>query len=82
MYKFMFRRISCLTVSALLFAFATVSAFAGGELLTNSGFEGGDLGQFGTITVPGWDILGTNGFHHDESGNVIDAKAIKLSSAL
>ncbi|MHC4288421.1 MAG: hypothetical protein ACYSSJ_08990 [Planctomycetota bacterium] len=72
--------ISCRIVFALLFVFATVSAFAGGELLTNPGFEDGDIGQFGTVTIPGWSTTRTDGFHHDESGNVIDAKAIKLSN--
>jgi hypothetical protein len=71
---------SCRIVFALLFVFATVSAFAGGELLTNPGFEDGDIGQFGTVTIPGWSTTRTDGFHHDESGNVIDAKAIKLSN--
>ncbi len=80
MYNFLLRRMSCLFVLALLFSFATVSTFAGGQLLTNPGFEDGDIGQFGTVTVPGWDTYGTNGFHHDESGNVINEKAIKFSN--
>ena len=80
MYKITLRRTSRLIVLALLFAFTNVSAFAGGQLLINPGFEDGDLGQFGTVTVPGWETFGTNGSHHDESGNVINAKAIKISN--
>ena len=77
----MSKLMSCRIVFALLFVFATVPAFAGGELLTNPGFEDGDLGQFGTVTIPGWSTTRTDGFHHDESGNVIDAKALKSSNS-
>ncbi|MHC5183185.1 MAG: carbohydrate-binding protein [Planctomycetota bacterium] len=71
---------SCRIVLALCLATVTVSSFAGSEILSNSGFEDGDLGQFGTVTIPGWDVFGTNGYHHDESGNVIGSKAIKSST--
>lgn len=64
---------------ALVVSF-NVSAFASGELLTNTGFEDGDTGQFGTVTIPGWTTTGTEGFIHDEPSNVIDAKAAKISN--
>lgn len=55
-----------------------VSVFAGGQILINPGFEDGDIGQFGTVTIPGWTTLGTEGFIHNEAGNVIDTKAVKI----
>lgn len=58
--------------------FLSVSVFAGPQLLTNPGFEDGDLGQFGSVTITGWGTVGTNGSHHSEPGNVIDAKAVKI----
>ncbi|MHC5183138.1 MAG: hypothetical protein ACYSPI_02535, partial [Planctomycetota bacterium] len=72
---------SCrVVVLVLFFGIFTVSAFAGSEILINPSFEDGDLGQFGSVTIPGWSTVRTQGFHHDESGSVIGVKAIKVTT--
>jgi len=54
------------------------SNYAHANMLTNGGFEDGDKGGFASITIPGWTIVGTNGWHHGRSGETIGDKAVKL----
>ena len=56
----------------------SIAGYAQANMLTNGGFESGDQGSFSNVTVPGWSIVGTNGWHHGRSGETIDDKAIKI----
>ncbi len=47
------------------------------ELLVNGGFEDGDPGNI-SAGVPGWNVWGSSGWHHDDAGKTIDTKAIKF----
>lgn len=47
------------------------------NLLTNPGFEDGATGPIGN-GVPGWNVWGNSGWHHDDAGRVIGTKAIKF----
>jgi glucosylceramidase len=49
-----------------------------GELLTNGDFEQGVTGQIGSVAIPGWNSWGTNGWHNDDAGAVIDTKGMKF----
>ncbi len=66
--------LSCLMVTALLVGF---SATASAEMLVNGGFEDGDPGVI-SAGVPGWNVWGPSGWHHDDAGRTIDSKAIKF----
>jgi glucosylceramidase len=51
---------------------------AGANLLTNGDFEEGDTGQVGSVSIPGWDSWGSNGWHHNDAGRTIDTKGMKF----
>ena len=71
----MVRSLLCgLLVAALFVGF---SATASAEMLINGGFEDGDTGVI-SDGVPGWNVWGPSGWHHDDAGRVIDTKAIKF----
>lgn len=53
-----------------------VSAWA--NLLVNPGFEEGPTGQVGSVTIPGWNTWGTNGWHHNDAGAMIDTQGMKF----
>ncbi|RKY25965.1 MAG: hypothetical protein DRP62_00115, partial [Planctomycetota bacterium] len=64
-------------VIILLFIMGLAGSVSANELV-NPGFEDGDLGDFGSVTIPGWTTWGSSGRHHDGSdGAVIDTKAVK-----
>jgi hypothetical protein len=48
------------------------------NLLTNGGFEDGDTGQVGSVVIPGWNSWGSNGWHNNDAGAVIDTKSMKF----
>lgn len=48
------------------------------NLLENPGFEEGDPGQLTGMPIPGWNVWGWSGWHHNDAGAVIDTKAVKL----
>ena len=48
------------------------------NLLTNSGFESGNTGQVGSVTIPGWETWGNSGWHNDDAGAVIGTKSMKF----
>lgn len=48
------------------------------ELLVNGDFEQGDTGQVGVVPIPGWNSWGTNGWHNNDAGAVIDTKSMKF----
>ncbi len=50
---------------------------ASANLLINGGFEDGATGNIGD-GVPGWNVWGGAGWHHDDAGRTIDQKAIKF----
>lgn len=61
------KRILILTVAALMVM--TLPSLAHANLLSNAGFEDGPEGQFvdgSTTLVPGWQIWGTDGYHHSD----------------
>ena len=64
------------TSSVLLILMLGISDEA--NLLTNGDFENGGTGQLGSVSVPGWNNWGSNGYHHDEAGAVIDTKGMKF----
>ncbi len=59
----------------MILAAGCQGVFANGIL--NPGFEDGDLGQFGSVTVDHWTTYGTSGWHHSDPGAVIGQKAVK-----
>lgn len=63
-------------VAIVLFLAVCLSAQA--NLLTNGDFEDGDTGQVGSVSIPGWDSWGNNGWHHDEAGRAIGTKGMKF----
>jgi hypothetical protein len=65
-----------LVLLSVLFLIAGVSTWA--NLLVNPGFEDGDTGQVGSVLIPGWDTWGTNGWHNDDAGAIIDTKSMKF----
>jgi len=62
----------------LLMALLAVTGIASAELLTNGNFEDGDTGQVGVVAIPGWNSWGSNGWHNDDAGAVIDTKSMKF----
>ena len=60
-------------ISVLLFG---VSADA--NLLINGDFEDGDIGQVGSVEIPGWSNWGDAGWHNSDAGATIDSKAMKF----
>jgi hypothetical protein len=60
----------------LLVALALVVPASAANLLTNGDFEQGDTGQIGNVAIPGWLNWGNSGWHHDDPGRTIGAKAI------
>ena len=48
------------------------------NLLTNGDFEAGDIGQVGSVAIPGWSSWGDSGWHHNDAGATIDSKAMKF----
>ncbi len=48
------------------------------NLLLNGGFEDGDLGQLGSVTINNWITWGDSGWHHNDAGFKFDEKGIKL----
>jgi hypothetical protein len=60
-------------VAALVLAAPALAA----NLLTNPGFEDGNTGNIAD-GIPGWSAWGNSGWHHDDAGRTIDAKAIKF----
>lgn len=63
-------------VMVMLFLMVGVAAQA--NLLVNGGFEDGDTGQVGSVAIPGWNSWGSNGWHNDDAGAVIDTKSMKF----
>ena len=61
-----------LTLILVVCLFSNVQA----NLLLNGGFEEGDLGQLGSVTIPGWTYWGTDGWHHDDAGYKFDDKGL------
>ncbi len=55
-----------------------LSGLAQANMIINGGFEDGDTGSFSNVTIPGWTMVGTNGWHHGRSGETLDDKAVKL----
>ena len=66
-----------LVVMAMLLLTFSVSVHAA-NLLVNGGFEDGDTGQVGVVPIPGWNSWGSNGWHNDDAGAVIDTKSMKF----
>ncbi|HRU16121.1 MAG TPA: glycoside hydrolase family 30 beta sandwich domain-containing protein [Anaerohalosphaeraceae bacterium] len=62
----------------ILSVFWVCTVFAGNNLLTNGGFEEGDLGQLGSVSIPGWHSWGDAGWHHNDAGRVIGSKGMKF----
>lgn len=54
------------------------AGMAQATILVNGGFEDGDTGQLGSVALPGWNSWGGSGWHHDDAGNTLDTKAMKL----
>jgi hypothetical protein len=61
-----------------LLALVMLGLPASANLLTNGGFEDGDTGQVGGVTIPGWNSWGNNGWHHDDPGCMIGTKGMKF----
>ncbi|HPP56260.1 MAG TPA: PEP-CTERM sorting domain-containing protein [Anaerohalosphaeraceae bacterium] len=51
---------------------------ASANLLTNGGFEDGNTGQLGVVSIPGWNNWGYSGWHHDDPGCMIGTKGMKF----
>ncbi len=62
-------------ISGLLWAWMIP---ARANLLTNGDFEDGDTGQLGIVEIPGWNSWGTDGWHHNDAGAVLDTKGMKF----
>lgn len=56
----------------------SLSAAACANRLENGGFEAGELGWLADDVVTGWHRWGSSGYHHNDAGATIDAKAVKL----
>lgn len=56
----------------------TLGLAARANLLENGGFEEGDLGQLGSVTIPGWNSWGSDGWHHNDPEAIIDTKGMKF----
>lgn len=48
------------------------------NLLTNGDFEDGETGQVGSVSIPGWNRWGTNGWHHNDAQTAIGSKGMKF----
>lgn len=68
------KRWMCMGLAVLLTGSLTVFA----NMLTNGGFEDGDLGQLGVVSIPGWNNWGYSGWHHDDPGCMIGTKGMKF----
>ena len=68
---------TCIAVMGMALVLA-LSVSAQANLLTNGGFEDGDTGQVGSVLIPGWYSWGSNGWHNDDAGAVIDTKGMKF----
>jgi hypothetical protein len=44
------------------------------NLLTNGDFEDGNTGQVGSVSIPGWNSWGSNGWHHNDAGACLGSK--------
>jgi hypothetical protein len=60
-------------LAAIAFSLAVGSAHA--TILVNGNFEDGPTGNIAD-GIPGWNSWGNSGWHHDDPGRTIDAKAI------
>lgn len=56
-------------------AVIVLAAAARAELLTNGNFEDGPTGNI-SAGIPGWNSWGGSGWHHDDAGRTLDAKAV------
>ena len=64
-------------VMVMLLLVCGVSVHAA-NLLVNGGFEDGDTGQIGSVVIPSWNSWGSNGWHNNDAGAVIDTKSMKF----
>ena len=64
--------------AAVMILFLIFGISAQANLLTNGGFEDGDLGQLGSVAIPGWNSWGDAGWHNSDAGAVIDSKGMKF----
>lgn len=46
--------------------------------MSNGDFEQSTVGNFGSVTIPGWTTWGTGGSVHSEAGNTLDTLAVKI----
>lgn len=61
-----------------IFLILVLIACSQANLLINGDFENGVTGQVGSVAIPGWSNWGSNGWHHDDTGQVIGTKGMKF----